>query len=399
MSSLTTSRKAAPKLGLPDDFFSFAAIKGHNPWLDVLRAIAVLLVLLRHGERAIMGLSPEAISVSGASPFNTLFLNGWVGVDLFLILSGYLIGKSLIKNFSKANRINVGQFFRARALRIIPAYFAVLFLIILGVFPFYNVSSENLALRVIYHMLFLQDYLPADINVVFWSLGVEEKFYILAPLMAFILVKFKASKSAFLFLGLLFLCAPIFKMIQFLQLNTSLDYQRFFEEFRSPFHLSLEPLIIGFAISYAEIKKKYSLTTGQAKSLFLSAGFASILLLFSHNFLSQFSLWDMTGQPIALAVLFGILVLSATQMTQITVWAEPLWRFVSRLSYSLYLVHFALIPLTLVLANATSVQLFWPLYLLFSFSSALLLHFLVEKPFLILKDRKRLKSANGALKV
>ena len=107
----------------------------------------------------------------------------------------------------------------------------------------------------------------------------------------------------------------------------------------------------------------------------------------------------MTGQPIALAVLFGILVLSATQMTQITVWAEPLWRFVSRLSYSLYLVHFALIPLTLVLANATSVQLFWPLYLLFSFSSALLLHFLVEKPFLILKDRKRLKSANGALRV
>ena len=44
-------------------FFSFAAIKGHNPWLDVLRAIAVMLVLLRHGERAVMGLSPEALSL------------------------------------------------------------------------------------------------------------------------------------------------------------------------------------------------------------------------------------------------------------------------------------------------------------------------------------------------
>ena len=217
--------------------------------------------------------------------------------------------------------------------------------------------------------------------------------------MAFILVKFKATRSAFLCLGTLFLCAPVFKAIQFLQLNASLDYLTFFEDFRSPFHLSLEPLIIGFAISYAEIRKKISLSRHQAKGVFFITALTATLFLFSHEFLSQFSLWDMTGQPIALAILFGALVLSATQMTQATVWAEPVWRFISRLSYSLYLVHFALIPLTLVLVSVTSSLLFWPLYLLFSFGGALLLHFCVEKPFLILKDRKRPKAAQMALKV
>lgn len=394
MSTFVTTDKASLCPSLPANYFSFEAINGHNPWLDVLRAIAVLLVLLRHGERAVIGLLPES-----TSPFQTFFLNGWVGVDLFLILSGYLIGKSLIKNFSKDNRIHVGQFFRARALRIIPAYFAILFLIALGAFPFYTISSENLVLRVIYHMLFLQDYLPADINVVFWSLGVEEKFYILAPLIAFTLVTLKRSTSAFLCLGLLFFLAPIFKTLKFLQLDTTLDYLHFFEDFRSPFHLSLEPLIIGFAIGYAEIRKKFSLTKRQSKWLFLFTAITSTLFLFSHEFLSQFSLWDMTGQPITLALLFGTLVLTATHMTHINVWAEPVWRFVSRLSYSLYLIHFALIPLTLVLASIITPLLFWPLYILFSFGGALLLHFLVEKPFLILKDRKKTMPVGDALKV
>ncbi|MEL6324033.1 MAG: acyltransferase family protein, partial [Pseudomonadota bacterium] len=72
----------------PHPYFAFPPIRGQNPWLDALRAIAVILVLLRHGERIV------PLSDAGwTAPVHNLFINGWVGVDLFLVLSGYLITK------------------------------------------------------------------------------------------------------------------------------------------------------------------------------------------------------------------------------------------------------------------------------------------------------------------
>ncbi|PHR55536.1 MAG: hypothetical protein COA43_15220 [Robiginitomaculum sp.] len=375
----------------PPRYFSFPAIAGQNPWLDFLRAIAVLFVLLRHGERALMQSSSDALNALTTSPLHNFFINGWVGVDLFLVLSGYLIGKSLIKMFSKDNQINIKTYFWHRSLRIIPAYFAVLFITALGVFPLYAVSPEHLGLRVFYHMLFLQDYLPSNINVVFWSLGVEEKFYILAPLIAVILVKFKQTRSAFALMALLFLCSPLAKTFQLWSAHAEINYQTFFQDYRSPFHLSTEPLIVGFAISYFEIKKKINLTPSQAKWIFAMAAVLTGSLLFSHDFLSSFGFWDMMGQPISLALLFGTMVVCATQLSGLPVIGEPVWRLVSRLSYALYLIHFPLIPLALALTLPNAPLSFWGIYMIFAFAGALVLHFLVEKPFLKIKNRRSSK--------
>lgn len=390
--SMPDAKPFSPSLS-PSGYFSFPAIKRQNPWLDFLRAMAVIFVLLRHGERALANSSLEASYGFATTPLHTLFINGWVGVDLFLILSGYLIGKSLIKKFKKDNRISVGSFFRARALRIVPAYFAVLFITALGVFPLFSVSDENLSLRVLYHMLFLQDYLPSNINVVFWSLGVEEKFYILAPIIAFILVKLKKMRSVFFLLLVLFLCPPLIKAIQFSTATSPIDYQTFFENYRSPFHLSVEPLIVGFAISYFEIKQAFKLKQEQAKWIFGGTSLTIAALLMSHDFLANFGFWDMTGQPIILALLFGTLVLSATQLTQSRIFGEPVWRMISRLSYALYLIHFPLIPLTLALTPHSAPLSFWVIYTALAFMGALILHFSVEKPFLIIKDQQAVKLA------
>ena len=391
MNNGMSSARAVSRPIAPLRYFSFPAIEGQNPWLDFLRAIAVLFVLLRHGERALVNSSSDALNALATSPFHNLFVNGWVGVDLFLVLSGYLIGKSLIKMFNKGNQINVKTYFWHRALRIIPAYFAVLFFTALGGFPLFAVSSEALGLRVFYHMLFLQDYLPSNINVVFWSLGVEEKFYILAPLTAFILVKFKQARLAFFFLALLFLCAPFAKTFQFWLAQTEIDYQSFFLNYRSPFHLSTEPLIVGFAIGYFEIMQRLKLKPSQAKWVFAFAATLMGGLLFSHDFLSNFGFWDMMGQPISLALLFGAMVMCATQLLSVPVMGEPAWRFVSRLSYALYLVHFPLIPLSLALTLPNAPISFWGIYIALAFAGALVLHFLVEKPFLKIKNRQSSK--------
>ncbi len=177
-------------------------------WLDLLRSVAVLLVLFRHGERAIV---QATTAPPPDSPLHHLSINGWVGVDLFLVLSGYLIGKNLLRNFSTTSTIGVKSYLRARILRIVPAYVFVLVVIVAGLVPEYSIPSEHLGRRVLYHLLFLQDYLPANINVVFWSLGVEEKFYLFAPLFLLCLARMQRPAPVAMLLAGLFLLSPIIK--------------------------------------------------------------------------------------------------------------------------------------------------------------------------------------------
>jgi peptidoglycan/LPS O-acetylase OafA/YrhL len=223
-----------------------AAPRGHNPWLDLLRATAIVLVLMRHGARE--------IGVEGAPVgFRNLMLNGWVGVDLFFVLSGFLIARQLLREIGASGTLDLPRFLLRRGLRIVPAYAAVLALVVLGAFPLYAVNPDNLGLRTVYHLVFLQDYLPADINVVYWSLGVEEKFYLAAPLIVFAIAGAAGARyRAWLLLGGLFLLAPALRAVTFAGLPLPLDYETFFRSLRSPFHACLEPLVLGVAIAVAE---------------------------------------------------------------------------------------------------------------------------------------------------
>ncbi len=370
-------------------YFSFPAIAGQNPQLDMLRSIAILLVLLRHGEKVPLTMWDTPMT----GPFHHFMINGWIGVDLFLVLSGYLIGSSLLKMKSKIGPknqvIQALPYFRARILRIVPAYFAILFLVAAGFFPLFSFPQENLGLRVFYHMLFLQDYLPPDISVVFWSLGVEEKFYILAPLLMLCLLKIKNPKTGLVFLLALFCLSPLFKMMTFLSLPPE-NYEDFFHRMRRPFHMSLEPLIIGVAIAYWHKLLGRTISVALAKKLMVGVAITLIIWTSSHDFSAAYSLWDVTGQPMIMSLLFGVMVLCGTALKDQPLKAMAFWRPVSRLSYALYLVHFPLIPLCLALSLASpfSQVTFWGYYIVITILAGLILHFAIEKPFLLLKDRK-----------
>src|SRR5215218_1223830 len=82
--------------------------------LDVLRGVAILLVLVRH--------MPGGAAASGAAAF--FYQIGWTGVDLFFVLSGYLISGLLYAEADATGRVRVGRFWVRRGLRIWPAYFA-----------------------------------------------------------------------------------------------------------------------------------------------------------------------------------------------------------------------------------------------------------------------------------
>jgi len=373
-------------------YFSFPVHKDQNPWLDLLRSLAIVLVLLRHGERAIYEVTTSAIP-----GLHTVFVNGWVGVDLFLVLSGYLITTSLLKLYKKQDgdrpTINVKHYFRARILRIVPAYYTILILTTIGFFPYFAVEYEQLGLRIIYHLFFLQDYLPADINVVFWSLGVEEKFYIIAPVLILALIKFKNSNLQIIFLITLLLLSPALKTLTFLNLDTPLTYQDFFQQLRSPFHATLEPLVTGVAIGFLSCKYENEALKKNALKLLSITFVIFFAMMLSHEFLADFALYDITLQPLLITFMFGAMVLLATHLKSHKCPLENYNRVISRLSYALYLVHFPLIPFSLGIASIIPLGSFgfWGVYLMLSFGSALLLHFLIEKPFLLLKDHKTIK--------
>lgn len=152
------------------------------PALDGLRGIAILMVIAFH--------------FFDQTSFVDL---GWAGVDLFFVLSGFLITKRLMENKDQPNRYTL--FYRNRALRILPLYFLVL--IVFYLFVYYVVSPPNFHrfdgytnnktafFLFLQNWVFIFDGVPKEPHLNhFWSLAVEEQFYLVWP---FFLYNFYSS--------------------------------------------------------------------------------------------------------------------------------------------------------------------------------------------------------------
>lgn len=102
---------------------------GKFPQLDGLRAIAIILVLLRHGVGSLQHNYPSYFSESGNSFLGAVLLNGWVGVDLFFVLSGFLIGFHLLTHWPNNGGMLrfFTKFWLKRILRTFPLYYATIF--------------------------------------------------------------------------------------------------------------------------------------------------------------------------------------------------------------------------------------------------------------------------------
>src|SRR3954468_7131740 len=147
-----------------------------QPGLDLLRAIAIIVVVIYHA--ALFGFKlPGRVDRFG-----------WIGVDLFFVLSGYLIGGQLLAPLARDRRINLGRFFARRALRIMPAYFAILAVyFLLPPWREYPEMSQPL-----WKFLLSVQNIALHGGTAFshaWSLAVEDQFYLALPFLLLFLYR------------------------------------------------------------------------------------------------------------------------------------------------------------------------------------------------------------------
>jgi len=139
------------------------------PQLDLLRGVAVLAVIFNH------------------YPCVRAFRFGWAGVDLFFVLSGFLISGLLFTDWKENRSISLSRFFIRRGFKIYPAFyfFLITTALVLMISPDFRQHAVS---KYAAEVFFVQDYLP-HIWPHTWSLAVEEQFYILFPLLLYLLSK------------------------------------------------------------------------------------------------------------------------------------------------------------------------------------------------------------------
>ncbi|CAB4983636.1 MAG: acyltransferase family protein [Actinobacteria bacterium] len=167
---------------------------GQVPGLDGVRGIAVLSVVIYHfvyksgagGAPALIPNTPFAISLRSG------IVGGWLGVDIFFVLSGFLITAILLDEQGLKGKIRFGAFYMRRALRLLPALYALLaiyavYSLTTGL-PYYPWWQSSLGI-IFYYTNWLGIYNPAGLargTGIFWSLAVEEQFYLIWPVTLFL---------------------------------------------------------------------------------------------------------------------------------------------------------------------------------------------------------------------
>jgi len=163
--------------------------------LDVLRGIAIALVILTH-----LPFDPDPTAL-GHTLLEKIKYKGWSGVDLFFVLSGFLISGLLFKEMSRTGTIRVGRFLLRRGLKIWPAYYVFFGLLLLYeiVKPTWRGGSPDWYLLELTwpNWLFLQNYAGYIHWNHTWSLAVEEHFYIALPILLCVLIYYGSSQDRF----------------------------------------------------------------------------------------------------------------------------------------------------------------------------------------------------------
>lgn len=357
------------------------------PGLDLLRSIAILWVMLFH-----------AFIVGGlAEPFETFSNYGWVGVDIFFVLSGFLIGSQLLRSLRQGEGIALGAFYARRAWRILPAFAVVLALYQCfpslreapGLQPWWQFATFTVNLLI--------DYRHNQAFSHAWSLCVEEHFYLVFPLLAWLLTRRPSAKKFLLLCGTVVVLGIALRAIIWLHL-AGIDHSRgwFVEHLYYPTWTRLDGLLTGVMLAVLRIYRPEQWARLQARSTSVLLVAVAVLGLAFWLFSERTGLLaNALGWPV-LSFGFGLLVLAATDPNGWLGRRElPGVCWLATVSYSLYLSHKIAMHLVHEHIAPSMESQGWLLFAIYVAAILLCgaaLHYLVERPGLRLRDRLAARS-------
>ncbi len=355
--------------------------------LDNLRAFAIIMVLFFHYNRWF----------EHPAWFPDVLKFGWTGVDLFFVLSGFLISSQLFAQIKKEGTFSIKDFYIKRFFRIIPIYLFVLAIYFL--FPFF---SGTQALPPLWKFLTFTQNFGADFEQhrsfgVVWSLCVEEHFYLLLPATLLLLLKTGAFKKAYLLLLILFLAGFLFRLYSwygvYMQQSNGIE-NRFLwvSSIYYPTYCRLDGLLAGVAAAafYNYLPSLFSGLTKYANGLIIVGLLISTItyFLFGNNVDFARSIFSFPLVSIG----FGCLVVGAIMPNSFLYkWKSGALSMIAKLSYALYLIHMAVILLVQKIFSDLGVSkdsnLMLVLSIAFCIALALILHYGIEKPFMKMREQ------------
>ena len=340
-----------------------------NQGLDLLRAIAVFLVLARH---------------SNLNFWLTKF--GWLGVDLFLVLSGFLVSGLLFAEYKKRGEIRLGRFLAKRALKIVPPFYV--FLLITIAVESYAGGALILDAPVLSECLFLQSYLQGR-WLHTWSIGLEVHFYLLLAISALLQVnirkKFNPKTVLACFIALLLAC-----FLLRLQFSYPHRQDRFFAFFAT--HLRFDGIVCGVFLAYLHHFTNYTrfILERRLSGLLLAAGLIAPAFYFQAGtyFMNTIGL-SLVNLGFALILLLALNLENDLQHAGMKFLRAPLHMaaFIGLHSYSVYLWHLNAKSLLYHYLHLDE-KIMTVLYVLFATALGIGMSYLVEQPLLKLRKKR-----------
>lgn len=271
--------------------------KNYKP-IDGIRAIAVLWVIIFHAWLFQYNFFPNESDYIINNSIFTWISKGDLGVDLFFVISGFLIGTILFKEFNRTNTINFKRFYKRRFLRLMPVY---IFSMILGVYFLQDHAAGNWG-KAWANLLYVNNYVRGSYMGWTWSLAIEEQFYIVIPfLIAFLIPKFKNKSIIFLILAII----PIYLSYQYIFhfLDYSVPFNNVFQsegwadwfwDYYMLTHLRYGGLLSGVIAAYISVNYNIRISLFFQKKTLLS-NFLIILSLFFFVSISTITLGQWTN--------------------------------------------------------------------------------------------------------
>jgi peptidoglycan/LPS O-acetylase OafA/YrhL len=362
-----------------------------QPGLDLLRALAIIVVVVYHA--ALFGFKlPGRVDRFG-----------WIGVDLFFVLSGYLIGGQLLAPLARDEHIKLGRFFTRRALRIMPAYFVVLAIyFLLPAWREYAEMSQPL-----WKFLFSVQNIALHGGTAFshaWSLAVEDQFYLALP---FLLLFLHRRPRAAIIVSCLIIIGGISLRAFLAARNASVDGGVSFRAFQAwiyyPTWTRLDPLVFGVVLAALEKFRPnwWQRLVNCAPWLWLPALGLIVYALYlgeTKNVTVGACVWQFPFIAVGMA---AILVCAVSPRLPLCRVAIPGAAFIASIAYSAYLIQKLVINgvkqfCTTHNINLTSVPALLAVELCV-YIAATILFLSIERPFLLLRGRLAPRKSTGTL--